>query len=254
MPDPNEGFAEDIFRQFFPGKDFEDPDRDYFNELVAGKEPSSNSSMNMYQQLDTSTHDVDEDDSLEVREDDNDMSYLEKLGDRFENAEAITKETVFEMLDELGAKLVPELRRNTPRSTGGAALSTRHRVIESGSDTGVSMDLELIQRAKHSYQGTSYHYWYTLHHGLSPAGSLKQTYPASSRSLENWVSKTFNIPKRTPAFKKKLKAIRWNMYKKGIEPNTYIQDTLDENRELIDEVSTKLGIQILEDVTTLPNV
>ena len=106
--------------------------------------------------------------------------------------------SVEEELRILGEKLVREVYKNTPKGTGTLANSTKYRIMPMREALGKAPEytLEIIQDATAIQSGAvspskRYFYWYTVHHGLQPAGKLRQAKPPADKqgTLYPWVTK-----------------------------------------------------------------
>ena len=157
-------------------------------------------------------------------------------------------------LEDLGQFLVDKVRANTPKNRGRLADSTKYRVVTNGQPE--ELGLEIYQDAKSTGRrgkgARSYPYWYTVHHGTKPLGRLKRIFP-EPLNLVPWVRAVKGVRDPVQA-KKEAYAIARNIFIKGLKPNPYLINTMNESRSRIEETATALGKAILIDLEDLPNV
>lgn len=194
----------------------------------------------------------------------NDDIYVEPstLGDMAEqvlNVGALYRDIFEQELTKLGKALVPEVKKRTPKASGRLARSTRFRLVRRQGDSSgdVEYDLQIIQDATSIPRARvreRYFYWYTVHHGLKPAGRLRNVTPPAA-NLEDWVKRVKGSEVATEAeLKRKAKTIAWSIGQKGIKPNRYLIDTMRDNQDRIQEAANRMGESILINMGFLPEI
>jgi hypothetical protein len=165
--------------------------------------------------------------------------------------------TAQQELEKLGRLLVGEVKRRTPRSTGKLARSTKFRIItgEDSATGNVERELQIIQDALSRQTTTGsrrYFYWYSVHHGLAPAGRLSNTFPPAENLLP-WVRRTFPGADEKKTLRK-ARSVAFKIYKEGIPPNPYLQESVDVHMAEIQATANRIRQQIVLDLTTLPDI
>ena len=143
----------------------------------------------------------------------------------------------------LGEKLVREVYSNTPKGTGALARSTKYRILPVRDAIGQQPYYQLDNR---------HFYWYTVHHGMQPAGRLNRARPPSDmdNALRPWVERV--VPTLDPEYT--TDAIAWKIYKFGLQPNPYLENSFRNKQRDIEETQSKIGQTIQFDLTDLPDV
>lgn len=184
------------------------------------------------------------------------------LGDMAEqviSVGALYRDIFEEELTKLGKALVPEVKSRTPKASGRLARSTRFRLIRQQDNIkgDIEYDLQIIQDATSIPRARvkeRYFYWYTVHHGLKPAGRLSNVTPPWE-NLQDWVKRVKGSEVSTEAeLKRKAKTIAWSIGKKGIKPNRYLIDTMRDNQARIQEAANRMGESILINMGFLPDI
>jgi len=181
---------------------------------------------------------------------------LNDLASKFENIRPGFSSFAQQELRDLGFKLVPLVKAATPKASGRLARSTKHRVIRvrDSSSGESSFELQIIQdataRGVRTVRGR-YFYWYSVHHGLQPAGRLSNTFPPFE-NLIPWAVKRFGVDEKTGRVI--ARKVAWKIRTKGIEPNTYLIDVMREAEDLIQKTADRIGQSIIVDLTRLPNI
>ena len=172
-----------------------------------------------------------------------------------EQMEKRINKSVLDELRLLGEKLVREVYKNTPKASGALARSTKYRILPTRSRLGgaPTYQLDVIQDATGRQDVQQrYFYWYTVHHGLQPAGRLRQARPPSDEKslLTQWTKRVVATldPEYTTG------AIAWNIHKFGIKPNPYLRISFQNKQKDIQETSQKIGQAIIFDLNELPDV
>lgn len=183
---------------------------------------------------------------------------FKELAQNFEDPKlSIGFNTVLEQeLKRLGDYLVPEVKRRTPKTTGRLARSTHNRVVKRRLEgTGdIQYELHILQDATsipNAKVSNRYFYWYTVHHGLKPAGRLKQVF-APYEALVPWVIRKLGTTQAKA--KQVARSVAWKIYKEGIPPNPYLQDSIDDNLSAIQDTANRIGYAISLDLVRLPNI
>ncbi len=185
-----------------------------------------------------------------------------EIGDIIEKLDSVGAlyRDIFEQeLTKLGRELVIEVKERSPKASGRLARSTKFRLLRQQDDSSgdVEYDLQIIQDATSDPRARvsqRHFYWYTVHHGLKPAGRLNRTYPPSA-NLENWVRRVKGSEIGSEADVKRIaKTIAWNISKKGIKPNRYLIDSMKAKEDRIQEAANKIGESILINMGFLPEV
>ncbi len=174
---------------------------------------------------------------------------------RLSNVRAGYRDLVEQELSRLGRILEDRVKANTPRVSGRLARSTRFRIIRTvENETDVTYELQIIQDALANPRASvrnRYFYWYTVHHGLRPAGRLKRTYPPPI-NLQNWVMRAKGESiQDAPGVARK---IAWNIFKEGIEPNTYLFDSLEQEQTEIQVTADKIAQDLAFNLNHLPEI
>lgn len=191
-------------------------------------------------------------------------SNLEDLAKKTRNVRPGFRNFTEDRLDSLGRKLVPIVKSNTPKSSGRLARSSRYRIIRKvDNEQVVEYELQIIQDAvakaievttgapRKARVSERYFYWYTVHHGLAPAGRLSNAFPPPE-SLQSWVMKTLGVT-REDSYLVALRVAR-KIHERGIKPNTYLLDSLKENIDLLQETADEIGKSIVLDLSRLPDI
>lgn len=158
----------------------------------------------------------------------------------------------------LGEKLVREVYSNTPKGTGALARSTKYRILPVRDAIGQQpyYQLDIIQDARATRRSerldNRHFYWYTVHHGMQPAGRLNRARPPSDmdNALRPWVERV--VPTLDPEYT--TDAIAWKIYKFGLQPNPYLENSFRNKQRDIEETQSKIGQTIQFDLTDLPDV
>jgi hypothetical protein len=181
---------------------------------------------------------------------------MQQVADRFqyEKVRPGYESWVQQVLSDLGRDLVPIVKRNTPRASGRLARSTMFRVIRRHTDSNsIEYELQIIQTEKARQVRRSgehpYFYWFTLNHGLHPSGKLRKARPPA-QNLEDWVRRKISPVDSLRVAFRIAKAIE----AKGIEPNTYLKDSMTEGRQYIQQASNQLNRDIIIDMENLPDI
>ena len=166
--------------------------------------------------------------------------------------------SVVDELRMLGERLVREVYHNTPQGTGALARSTKYRILPVRDSIGQQpyYQLDIIQdasaRRRRETLENRHFYWYTVHHGMQPAGRLNRARPPSDKdsALYPWVERV--VPTLDPEYT--TNAIAWKKYKFGLQPNPYPEDSFRNKKRDIEETQSKIGQTIQFDLTDLPDV
>lgn len=195
---------------------------------------------------------------LEVR-----ATGLTELGEKIDNINRIFRDRTDEALSTLGRILVEEVKRRTPSVSGRLRRSTHYR-IERGStiirkgekEFSVSRpedaQLQIIQDAVARGEravANRYFYWYTVTHGIKPAGRLENMFPPP-KNLTPWIKKRFTTK---GGIVDSIK-LAHHISKEGTEPNTYIADAYHARVADIQEAAERIGVDITFDLVKLPSV
>lgn len=183
------------------------------------------------------------------------MDLFDQLRAVFEPVRAKRKAEFYILreLAALGRFLVTEIRKATPKASGKLAKSTIFRINEVRTTADeLFYRLEFIQTALANPRariGFQYPYMYTVHHGMQPAGRLTRAHPPFE-NLIPWVKVRFGGSESQ--VKRKAKAVAYNIYLKGIEPNTYLSDVVKRNERRIQQSADKIASDIVIDLERLP--
>tara|TARA_Y100000034_G_scaffold31346_1_gene38353 strand:- start:126 stop:758 length:633 start_codon:yes stop_codon:yes gene_type:complete len=166
--------------------------------------------------------------------------------------------TIFQQeLSLLGMKLVDEVKKRTPKSSSRLARSTKFRVrrIRDPFSGDVLFELQIIQDAlsvPKARVSQRYFYWYSVHHGLQPAGRLQKVFPPFE-NLVPWVIRRFGSGPEKEV-KRRAKAVAFKIWKEGIPPNNYLVEAMEARRNDIQLAADRIQRDIMIDLTRLPDI